>query len=148
MKQSQEEKHFLNLSGEFGVCAELAKRQIYASITYGNHKSADVIVINPQTNKALVIEVKTTKSNRIVTGFFQKYKMPETLHPDFWIIVHIDENYTSNYFILSHAEIASIQMSRNQMKEWMHIEKGVDNILLNSLTTYKNDWDKIRLFLE
>lgn len=146
MKQKQEEKHFLNLSGEYGVCAELAKRQINSSLTYGNHKAADVMVINPETRKALVIEVKTTKSNRIVTGFFQKYKTPETQHPDFWVIVHIDKDNNSNYYVLTHVEMSKIQMTRNGMTEWNSVN-GVDNILLEHIKTYKNDWEKIKSFL-
>jgi len=146
MKQKQEEKHFLNLSGEYGVCAELAKRQINSSLTYGNHKAADVMVINPETRKALVIEVKTTKSNRIVTGFFQKYKTPVTPHPDFWVVVHIDKDNYSNYYVLTHDEMSKIQMARNGMTEWNHVN-GVDNILLEHIKTYKNDWEKIKSFL-
>ena len=77
MKQQQEEKQFLNLAGEYGVCSELAKRHITASITYGNHKAADILIVNSESRKALVVEVKTTRSNRIVTGFFQKYHSPD-----------------------------------------------------------------------
>jgi hypothetical protein len=142
MKQPQTEKHFLNLSGEYGVCSELAKRNILSSLTYGNHKAADVIVINPDTRQSLVVEVKTTRSNRILTGFFQKYTTPDSPHPDFWIIVHIDENNLSNYYILSHLEMAEIQMKRNGMSEWKHL-KGVDNILLKDINLFYNDWDKI-----
>lgn len=143
MKQKQEEKHFLNLSGEYGVCAELSKQQITASLTYGNHKAADILVIDPETRKALVLEVKTTRSNRIVTGFFQKYKTEETPHPDFWIIVHINDLNISNYYILSHKEIANIQMKRNNMTEWKHVI-GVDNIYLESIIEFKDKWNKIK----
>jgi hypothetical protein len=146
MKQGQEEKHFLNLSGEYGVCAELAKQQINSSLTYGNQKAADILVINPATRKALVIEVKTTKNTRIVTGLFQKYKTPETPHPDFWVIVFIDKMNISNYYVLSHKEIAEIQMKRNGMTEWKHIN-GVDNILLENIKEFQNNWDKIKNFL-
>lgn len=143
MKQKQEEKHFLNLSGEYGVCAELAKRQIHSSLTYGNHKAADIIAVNPETKKISIIEVKTTRSNRVVTGFFQKYKTEGTQHPDFWVIVHIDKDDLSNYYILTHKEMAKVQMKRNGMKEWDYV-KGVDNILLNHIEEYKNDWGKIK----
>jgi hypothetical protein len=143
MKQKQEEKHFLNLSGEYGVCAELAKRHINASLTYGNHKAADVILINPKTRRALVVEVKTTKSKRIVTGFFQKYNTPETPHPDFWIIVHIDIENISNYYVLTHGDIANVQMKRNGMSTWESV-KGVDNILLENIKEYYNNWNIIK----
>jgi len=146
MKQKNEEKHFLNLSGEYGVCAELNKRQVYSSLTYGKHKAADVLVINPEERKAFVIEVKTTKSNRVVTGFFQKYKTPETPHPDFWVIAHIDENYISNYYVLTHEEMSKIQMARNGMTKWGYV-KGVDNILLEQVKKFHNDWNKIEVLV-
>lgn len=146
MKQKQEEKHFLNLSGEYGVCAELAKQQINSSLTYGNHKAADVMVISPETRKALVIEVKTTKSNKIVTGFFQKYKTPDTPHPDFWVVVQIDNDNYSSYYVLDHGEMAKIQMTRNGMTKWNYV-KGVDNILLDQIKPFKNDWGKIKSYL-
>ncbi len=90
MKQSQIEKNFLGIAGEYVVCAELLKRKVPATITYGNQKAIDIIVIC-KDKKNLNIEVKTSMSKRIVTGFFQKYTSPEALHPDFWVIVYIDE---------------------------------------------------------
>ena len=142
MLQKQEEKHFLNLSGEYGVCSELSKRGINSSITYGNHKAADILVVNPNTRKTLSIEVKTTKSNRIVTGFFQKYPTPETNYPDFWVIVYINKENFSSYYILSHNEMAQVQMERNSMSTWGPV-KGVDNVLLDSIRIFENDWIKI-----
>jgi hypothetical protein len=147
MSQKHEEKHFLNLAGEYGVCTELAKLQINSSLTYGNHKAADVMVINPKTRKCLVIEVKTTKSNRILTGFFQNYESAQTPHPDFWVVVHIDKDNFSNYYILTHDEMSKIQMARNGMTEWKHVKNGVDNISINSIEMHKNKWDKIVSFL-
>ncbi|MDD4848362.1 MAG: hypothetical protein PHR53_06335 [Bacteroidales bacterium] len=143
-RMTPEEKHFLNLSGEYGVCSELAKQNIYSSLTYGNHKAADVVVFNHKTNKALVIEVKTTKSERFVTGFFQKYKNAKTPHPDFWVLVQIDKDNYSHYYVLTHEEIANIQMKRNGMTAWTSVE-GVDNILLSQIKEFENRWDKIKL---
>lgn len=143
MKQTQQEKHFLNLSGEYGVCAELSKRQIDSSLTYGNHKAADIMVVDSITKKALIIEVKTSKSNRIVTSFFQKYKTPETPHPDIWVIVHIDKENFSNYYILTHEEMSKVQMERNKMDKWQYVN-GVDNILIENIKEYKDNWQKIK----
>jgi hypothetical protein len=142
MKTTQTEKHFLNLAGEYGVCSELAKRNITASITYGNHKSADVLIINAETKKVLVLEVKTTRSKKIVTGFFQKFKTENTIHPNFWIFVLIDKNNISRYFILSHLELAEVQKKRNGMTKWSYIN-GVDNVLLENFENFENCWDKI-----
>lgn len=142
MKQSADEKHFLNLAGEYGTCSELMKNKIYASITYGNHKAADIIAVNPNTKKTALIEVKTTTTNRFVTGFFQKYKTPEREHPDFWVLVNLKNQNGNDYFVLTHKEMADAQMSRNGMSEWGEF-KGVDNVLIGNLEGHKDKWDKI-----
>lgn len=140
-KQTSQEKHFLNLAGEYGVCSELAKRRINASITYGNHKAADIFVID-NNKKAYAIEVKTTDKTKFVTGFFQKFPTPQTDHPDFWVLVYIDIAGRSRFFILTHKDIADIQMKRNKMSSW-HEVNGVDNIQLDEVIMYENRWDII-----
>jgi hypothetical protein len=42
--------------------------------------------------------------------------------------------------------MAKIQMGRNGMTEWNYVN-GVDNILLDHIKTYENDWKKIKSFL-
>ena len=42
MKKTQTQKHFIGLAAEYSVCAELAKNQINASLTIGNHKAVDI----------------------------------------------------------------------------------------------------------
>jgi hypothetical protein len=143
MATNQSEKHFLNLAGEYGVCAELAKNEITASITYGNHKAADIWALHSNTRKAAILEIKTTRSKRIVTGFFQKYSSKESEHPDYWVIVSIDSNNFSRFFILSHLEMAEVQMKRNGMSKWEKVN-GVDNIDLESVSKYENQWEKIK----
>ncbi len=147
MKQSQGDKHFLNLAGEYAVCSELAKRKITANITYGNYKAVDIIIVD-KNQKAYTIEIKTTMSNRVVTGFFQKYHTQNTPHPDFWVIVRIDENsLTSKFYILTHEEMAKVQMSRNKMDSW-HSVTGVDNVLIQHIEKYENCWECFKLQFE
>ena len=143
MKQTQEEKHFLSLAGEFAVCSELLKRQVVASVTYGKHKATDVIIFD-KNKKVLTIEVKTSMQKRIVTGFFQKYTTKETAHPDFWVIVNINkDNLQNEFYVLTHNEMATEQMKRNRMTEWHEVKGGVDNVMLSQLESYKNKWDTI-----
>ena len=142
----QKNKQSLSLSGEYGVCSELHKRGVLASITYGNSKSADIIIV--KADKAFVVEVKTSMKQRIVTSFFQKYTTRDTTpRPDFWVIAHINEQtLLTDFYVLTHEEMASEQMKRNNMSEWEvsdGMKKGVCNILLPQLSEYKNRWDTI-----
>jgi len=136
------EKYFLGLAGEYAVCSELAKRNIQANLTLGNKKSIDIILVD-ENNTATTIEVKTTNKNRFVTGFFQKYKTQETPHPDFWILVTIDKTFNTRFFILSHEELAKIQMIRNKITSWAENKGGVDNVLVEHVIDFENSWNKL-----
>ena len=66
----------IGLAGEMRVCAEFLKRGYNASITYGNAKATDIILLGAG-GKYLRIEVKTSFNGRnFVTGYFQKYSQP------------------------------------------------------------------------
>jgi hypothetical protein len=135
-------KYLISLSGEYGVCSELAKRGILSNITLGNLKATDIIINSIEDAKIYTIEVKTSITGRFVTGFFQKYYSNDKKGPDYWVLTHLDKNYQSRYFILTHQEMANIQMQRNGMSEWRKIN-GVDNVLLKQVIEYENCWDKI-----
>jgi len=142
MAKTSKEKYRLSMAGEYGVCAELSKRGFNASITFGNAKATDVVII--LENKSFRrIEVKTTRSTRFVTGFFQKYydKM-QTVHPDYWILVQIDAENVSHYYILTHEEMGKVQMKRNEMDDWERI-KGCDNVLLRNLEQFREKWETL-----
>ncbi len=88
--------------------------------------------------------MKTSRNPRIVTGFFQKYASPtHNPHPDYWVLVYIDKDYVSHYYVLTHQEMAKEQMRRNGMSQWTHIAKGVDNVLVRDLSNFESAWDKI-----
>jgi len=144
MKRQQEEKTRLNMIGEFAVCVELLKRGIHAFVTYGNQKAADIITVG-KDKRASVIEVKTSDSNRIVTGFFQKYYIENMVEcPDFWVLVHFDsKTLQAEFYVLTHQEMGNEQMKRNNMSEWKFVN-GVDNVSLKALLEYKGEWSKIQ----
>lgn len=141
MNQSQTEKYNLSKAGEYGVCAELSKRGFNASVTIGNAKATDIVIyLEDHTFKR--VEVKTSRRTRFVTGFFQKYFDNCRIHPDFWVLVHIDAENVSHYYVLTHEEMAEVQMKRNEMDEWERIV-GCDNVLLRDLEPFKEKWETI-----
>lgn len=146
MAKSSTEKYKLSMAGEYGVCAELSKRGYDASITLGNAKATDVVIFL-EDKSFRRIEVKSSRSTRFVTGFFQKYFDNSRIHPDFWILVHIDSENLSHYYILTHEEMGEIQMKRNEMDKWEKIE-GCDNVLLRDLEPFKDKWDIIERIKE
>ena len=50
------------LAGELFVAAELLKRDIQTSVTFGNAKAIDLFAYNPLTEKSFNIQVKTLRS--------------------------------------------------------------------------------------
>jgi len=142
MTISSKEKYRLGMAGEYGVCSELCKRGFDASITLGNAKAVDIVVFM-QDSTYRRIEVKTSRNKRFVTGFFQKYyDIDQSPHPDFWILVLIDEDNKSHYYILTHEEMGNVQMKRNEMDAWERIV-GCDNVLLKDIEQFENNWEKI-----
>jgi hypothetical protein len=102
------DKYYLNLVGEYRTAAELLKHAIFATITYGNKKGADIYAIGPNRRTA-VIEVKASNSNRIVTKFYQKYKDETQEHPDFWVLYRLAQDGSEEFFVLTHQEMAVTQ---------------------------------------
>jgi hypothetical protein len=66
------DKYHLNLAGEYRVAAELLKRGIFATITYGNKKGADIYAIGEDSRQAAVIEVKALELEA-----FRDWLLPE-----------------------------------------------------------------------
>jgi hypothetical protein len=143
MAKSSTEKYKLSMAGEYGVCAELSKLGFDASITFGNMKATDIVVVIGTELRR--IEVKTTRSTKFVTNFFQKkYFIPSQSHPDYWVLVHVDSNNNSRFFVLTHQEMGDVQMQRNGMSSWAQNQGGVDNVLLKHIVQFENQWDKIK----
>ena len=142
MAKIQSDKQRLGMAGEYGVCAELLKRGHDASITMGNAKAVDIVVfLQDQTYRR--IEVKTSRDKRFVTGFFQNYyDKTQTLHPDFWVLVYINDENNSHFYVLTHEEMGNVQMKRNEMDAWERIV-GCDNVLLKDIEQFEDKWEKI-----
>ncbi|WP_309112725.1 hypothetical protein [Saccharothrix sp.] len=143
------DKYFLNLAGEYRVAAELLKREVFATITYGNRKGADIYAIGANRRTA-VIEVKASNTSRFVTSFYQKYADETKPHPDFWVLYSLAEDRSERFFVLTHGELAHVQAQRNhpgQEMSWADraraVVGGVDNVLAGQLAAYEECWHKI-----
>ena len=51
------------LAGELFVAAELLKRGIQTSITFGNAKAIDLLAVNPETKRTFTVQVKAVRKN-------------------------------------------------------------------------------------
>lgn len=49
------------LAGEFFVAAELLKRGLQTSVTFGNAKAIDLLATNPETGRSFAVQVKALR---------------------------------------------------------------------------------------
>jgi hypothetical protein len=124
------DKYHLNLAGEYRVCAELLKRELFATVTYGNKKGADIYAVG-SNRVAAVIEVKASNSSRFVTSFYQKYKSSDLPHPDFWVLYSLRSDadaFAERFFVLSHDELGRIQAVRNCPNEALSYQQVAEHL--------------------
>lgn len=150
------EQDLLSLAGEYRVCSELNRRGVFATVTYGNHKSVDVYAISDRKELALKIEVKTSQGAQFVNRITQKGLLKDPTAPDFWVLVQMrlnsDGSFSERFFVLSHAEICRIQELRNKKyadgyltkngKQW-DPKSGVDNVSVADVEPHEDCWSKI-----
>ncbi len=148
----QSEKQALGLYGDYRVLAELILRGYSASITMGNTKGTDLIILD-KTGKFLRVEVKTSKNlKNFVTGYFPKYKDKNFNDPDIWVFYLPGYFIKSEdlYYILTHQQVREAQLIVNKGNE-TKAGKGVDNIPIKILESYfpnsKNNWEVIETLL-
>jgi hypothetical protein len=161
--------YLLNLAGEYRICSELNKRGVFATVTYGTRKGADVYAISDRRSRALKIEVKTSQGTNFVTSLSQKSggddpnapdfwerRANDPEAPDFWVLFQIkvgkDAKFGERFFILSHQEICGIQSTRNAAYATKYharhgknpdFSKGVDNVTVEDVTSFEDQWAKI-----
>jgi len=145
-------KFNLNLAGEYRVAAELLLRGLYASVTFGNMKGADIFAIGSNRLSA-VVEVKASQTKTFVTGLYQKYRTQEIPCPDFWVLYSVsssDEGFTERFFVLTHQDMAEAQGDRNCPGESLtylqradRVKLGVDNVRMADVDRFEGQWDKI-----
>ncbi len=146
------DKYYLNLAGEYRVSAELLKRGIFATVTLGNMKGADVIAVGAN-RRAAVIEVKASNSSRFVTSFYQKYKTVTCAHPAFWVLYSVKvqgDSHVERFFVLTHEELAQRQSRRNDRDAKLSYDEcvaryagGVDNVLITDVEDCEDRWQMI-----
>jgi hypothetical protein len=148
---------YLSQCGEYLVAAELNRRKIYATVTYGNQKSMDIIALAGDGRFAS-IEVKTSRKSQFPTGL-TKQKQQKIHGNKFWILVSLDfvpSESLPDFYILSDKEIKAEQAKEDSIYNASYAKKhgkdydkdGVPNIKKKKLESYKDRWAIIIDFLK
>jgi hypothetical protein len=142
-------KYNLAMAGEFFVAAQLLRLGVSASVTYGNAKRADVVVINKASGKAVLIEVKCSSSGRWPVGS----RVPQP-SPQPWVFVHLPKDTTEapEYFIVTQTQLHSAllpveqaYMAKFKAKHGVEYgdKPGVAAASRTDLASYKDAWPTI-----
>lgn len=146
------EKSMIGLVGETRVCAELLKKGHLASVTHGNAKATDILILG-KTKRFLRVEVKTSVNGRnFVTGYFPKYTDASSLHPDLWVFYLPDKDLSTGgdrFFIASHKQVGEFQLEVNKGRKTLK-GQGCDNIPLKLLLEkgIEDKWNLVSQQLE
>ena len=120
MELTQEQKGKI---GETAVMLELLKKGfnvININNSYPNYKNADLICMNANNGKSVMIQVKTGTTHNILTGFTSELdgtiqKLEESIIGP-WVFVYMPDNKMSNmeFYILTREEVIELISSSNK----------------------------------
>jgi hypothetical protein len=155
-------KSILGITGEYYTAAELGKRNVYAQLTLGNQKRADLLIFSEDNDKLLKIEVKCKQGNEwpACKGIWQKdsfivfvdfKNIDERQRPDFYILSEKDwrelvvekEEYYKKRFPNLKTEIKrNVLITLNQLNKQGKPYLGC-GIIAKDIVFYRERWDKI-----
>lgn len=142
----QEQRHRLAISGEMFVAAQLQRLGVFASVTYGTAKRADVVCVSRDGRRAVVLEVKTTGKSRWPIGT----RVPAPTD-QVWVFVHLalDALSPPRYLVweqsdmhtaLSPGEKAFTERFRRRRGQDWDYSKGVACMPLDVALVRENAW--------
>jgi hypothetical protein len=145
----QVEKYLKSMAGEFFVAAQLQRLGLNASVTYGNAKSADIVVFSTDYSKCLPVEVKTTSKDKWAIGC----PIPKPSSQP-WVFVYLPTELASppEYFVLSQEELHFLMLpiqteyfSKYKEKHGEPYGDRPGNFSLRKelAAQYKNNWSTI-----
>ena len=122
----------ISLAGEFLVLAQLALRDLNGTLTLGNTKAVDILVLNPTTKRMFRVEVKTSGKGPEQEGIFgSNYAwLMSVRHAEFadddlvYVFVSLpqieDETLRPHFFLVPAAEVAAY-VSWNHEHHLQHV---------------------------
>jgi len=157
-------KEYLGLTGEYAVATELFRRGIYAQITLGKHKRADLLA---ETETGMVrIQVKAKQGSEwpgcrgihgqdiaLVLVDFEGRRENES--PDFYILDSEDWSSLVKREYASQISTGELVVDDENIPIWVKNKEGRPlrrpykgiGVLVSQVSAYKEGWDKIKTML-
>lgn len=121
------------LAGELFVAAELLKRNLQTSVTFGNAKSIDLLAYNSETEKSFTVQVKTVRKRN---AFPISYDAVKANHTYVFVILGRPEQAV-RYFIVPGSALAN---EPDRFTKWFKDEK-FPGIPPAALEPFENQWE-------
>jgi len=120
------------LAGEFFVAAELLKRGLQTSVTFGNAKSIDLLAHNPKTGKSFTVQVKAVRKR---TPFPISHLRVQAHHTYVFVILN-RPNVEVEYFIVPGATLAN---EPERFSKWF-VDPRFPGIYPTFLASFADGW--------
>ena len=123
------------LAGELFVAAELLKRGIQTSVTFGNAKAIDLLASNSRTKRSFVVQVKALREKNF---FLIGHNRVEPNHIYVFVLLN-KPGQSVQYFVVPGIDLHT---EPEKFSKWFTVEKmpGIHSNLLAGLG-YENAWD-------
>ena len=143
------EKHLIGLIGEYFVAGMMSLKGWVASLTLKNYPSVDIFGLDPETEKTINIQVKTTKNVKSYQIGVMRSQRPEidNIITCPFVFVYIDKNNNIDYYILSRNQLIDlIIMTDDEYYNRPRKEPLKDYpiaINLKDMIEYKDKWQNL-----
>jgi len=134
-KRTRPDGQVTGLAGEFFVAAELLKRGLQTSVTFGNAKSIDLFAHNADTGRTFTVQVKALRAKNF---FLIGHSRVNRSHTYVFVLLN-KPNVPVQYFIVPGAELHA---HPERFDKYFQIEK-MPGIHPNVLTEqgFENAWE-------
>lgn len=143
------EKHLIGLTGEYFVAGMMSLKGWVASLTLKNYPSVDIFGLDPETEKTINIQVKTTKNVKSYQIGVMRSQRPEidSIITCPFVFVYIDKNNNVDYFILSRNQLIDLILSTDDEYYNRPRKEPLKDypiaINLKDMAEYKDKWQNL-----
>jgi hypothetical protein len=120
------------LAGELFVAAELLKRGLQTSVTFGNAKAIDLLAYNPETDRSFTVQVKSVRKRN---AFPISHERVEAKHTYVFVILN-KPGVAVQYFVVPGSALAN---EPERFTKWF-IDPKFPGIPPTALEPFENAW--------
>ncbi len=126
------DRQISGLAGEFFVAAELLKRGLQTSVTFGNAKAIDLLAVHPDTGRTFAVQVKALRAKN-----FFPIKLKSVRRDHIYVFVLLNKpGQPVEYFIIPGAVL--IEEAPRFGKDFQH--PTFPGIHPRVLQEFKDNW--------